>query len=336
MEKSVYAAVLLVLGVLPPTVGAAAYGISSPSAVDTPDRTVSVGGEPLEVTEVARVSQGDRVVLVTDAPSSATYDVELRDSDRRLLADREGSGDDTIQFSTGSRSPGTYFAALYDDGSYRAVLPVVVKGYTVDENVPDEAAAGSEIEVSASLTEEANAPSPDTVEVVVAEEGSEAIVARQPLSRDGSTTYSGTVSVDDTGDYNVYVFVRGDEEIDGEKILLGLSDPVSLEVTEAEMTEAEETPTATPVGTSDDGADGVEPAETATGTVTSMSTSTPTRDPTTTPDGSTAAGIAASSTAPGTETTEATPITGTDLPVGALPMVMALLVIGGVVRRWRR
>jgi hypothetical protein len=331
MERRPYAvagvAALLILGVPPATVGAATYAISSPSAVDVPDRTVSVGGTSLDVTEVARLSRGARLVLDTDAPSGVTYAVELRDSNKAFVAGAEGTGDDTVRFPTGSLSPGTYFAAIYDGGRVQAVLPVVVKGYAVDASVPDEAAAGTEFEVSVGLVEETRSPPPSTVEVTVAEEDTESVVARRTLSRDGPLTYAGTVAVEDAGDYSAQVFVRGHEEIDGEKVLLGLSDPVSLEVTAIEEIPA-------PTEPSGGGSSGVTPAETTTQMPSSMVTPTDTPTPTeteTTTDDSTVAATRTSK-----EATGATPPSSTRALIDAVPLLVALLVIGGLVRWWRR
>jgi cell division septation protein DedD len=364
MEKRTCAVVgivaLLVAGALPATVGAATYEITSPNAVDTPDRTVSVGGSSFEVSEAARVSQGETLVLDIEAPSSATYDVELRDSDRQFVDDAEGSGDDTIRFSTGSLGPGTYVATVFDDGSVQALLPVVVKGYSVTEEIPDSTEAGVTFEVSATLTEETSAPDPSAVQVAIAEEDTEEIVVQESLSEDGSMTYSGSVSVDSAGEYNAYVFVRGSDEISGERVFLGLSDPNSMEVTEAE-----DTPTSTPTETPADGGGGgggggggVAPADTetptatptptptstatSTATPTPTPTATPTPTPTSTPTDAASGGSGNAATpmeTPGsTSTQEATEqtTTSTQVPVGAVPVLFALLLAGGLVARSHR
>jgi hypothetical protein len=367
MEKRTCAVVgivaLLVAGALPATVGAATYEITSPNAVDTPDRTVSVGGSSFEVSEAARISQGETLVLDVEAPSSATYDVELRDSDRQFVDDAEGSGDDTIRFSTGSLGPGTYVATVFDDGSVQALLPVVVKGYSVDEEIPDTAEAGQTFEVSATLTEETSAPDPSAVQIALAEADSEEIVLQESLSADGSLTYSGSVSVDSAGEYNAYVFVRGSDEISGERVFLGLSDPTTMSVTEAEETP---TPTATPTEAPADGGSGggggggggggVAPADTETPTPTPTATPTPTPTPTATPTptptptatptptptDAASGGSDDTATPTGTpgsaatqEATEQT-TTSTRLPVGALPVLFTLLLAGGLAARSRR
>jgi MYXO-CTERM domain-containing protein len=348
--------ILLTAGVASVAVNAATYELGSPSAVDTPDRTVTVGGSTFDVSESARVSQGDRLVLNTAGPSGVSYFVELRDSDRDFVSDAEASGTDTVRFSTGSLSPGTYFAALYANGSYQALLPVVVKGYAVDVTAPDTAEAGRSFSVSTTLTEETESESPDAVQVAVAEDVSEDIVVQKSLSSSGSMEYSGSVTVPETGSYNLYIFVRGQDEIDGQRIFLGLSDPQSLEV--EEPSERTTTPTATPGGGGGGGggvggAGGADttntstqtPTETPTDTSTATTTETPTKTvtatstPTATPtdtdtpdsttDGSTDMSTAQS-------TTSDTASTDTSAPVGALPWLFALLVVGGLAARLRR
>lgn len=343
---------LLTAGMASVSVSAATYELGSPTAVDTPDRTVSVGGDSFVVSESARVSQGERIVLDTTGPSGISYDVELRDSDRSFVADTEATGTDRVSFATGSLEPGTYFAALYANGSYEALLPVVVKGYSVEMTAPDTAEAGTSFSVSTTLTEETSTAAPSAVEVAVAEAGSEDIVVQKSLSADGSMTYTGSVSVSDTGEYNVYIFVRGQDELNGQRVFLGLSDPQSLEVVEA----AEETATPTDGGSGGaagggggGGAGGAAvDSSTATATATPTPTPTATATPTTTPTPTATATptpteVVTETSAP-TSTDTATAMatatdsntTSTSAPVGALPLLFALLVCGGLAARFRR
>lgn len=346
--------VVVAFGAAPVTVDAATYDLTASSAVDTPDRTVTIGEGTFEITESARVSQGESLVVDSAAPSGESYTVELRDSDRNYLGDAEATGDDSVTFATDSLAPGTYFVLLYADGDYQELLPVVVKGYDVDMDVADSAEAGETLSVSTTLTEETAAPSPAAVEVVIAETGSEDIVVQEELSASGSNsmTYSGEVSAPSADDYRVYIFVRGSDTVDGERIFLGLSDPQSLTVTAAttesdtvggsggsggsgggssNVADTTETPTATPTAT---------PTTTPTATPTETSTATPepvtdTEAESPTPD---ATATSASATEPATPSTATTApnTTSTEFPVGALPLLFALLVVGGLVARLRR
>ncbi|WP_372911654.1 hypothetical protein [Salinigranum sp.] len=351
---------VLAAGVTPLPVGAATYELSSPDAVDTPDRTVTVSGTDFEVSETARVSKGDPIRLDTTGPSGTSYSVELRDSDRVYRDDAEATGNDRVTFSTSSLAPGTYFAVVFAEGSVQTLYPIVVKKYDVSSvNVPSTADAGASFDVSAQVTQETSGPALDAVEVAITD-GSEDIVVQQELSADGSDEYAGTVSVPDEGDYNVYVFARGEDELDGERVFLGLSDPTSLEVEAADDTsddggnsgnggdggsdgssssddsdsdsETTETPTATPTDTPT-----ATPTDTPTDTPTEMPTDTPT-ETTGTSDGDTESGSAggADSTDASTDEPTTEQSTETSAPLGAVPLLLALLLVGGIALRLRR
>jgi cell division septation protein DedD len=352
---------VLAAGVTPLPVGAATYELSSPDAVDTPDRTVTVSGTEFEVSETARVSKGDPIRLDTTGPSGTSYSVELRDSDRGYKDDAEATGNDRVTFSTSSLAPGTYFAVVFAEGSVQTLYPIVVKKYDVSSvDVPSTADAGASFDVSAQVTQETSGPSLDAVEVVVTD-GSEDVVAQEELSADGSDEYAGTVSVPDEGDYDVYVFARGEDELDGERVLLGLSDPTTLEVEAADDTsddggnggsgsngddggssssddsdsdsDTTETPTPTPTDT---------PTPTPTDTPTATPTDTPTEMPTDTPtetsDSDTESGSSGGADSTDTSTDEPTTeqSTETSAPLGAVPLLLALLLVGGIALRLRR
>jgi hypothetical protein len=355
---------VLAAGVTPLTVGAATYELSSPNAVDTPDRTVTVSGTEFEVSETARVSKGDPIRLDTTGPSGTSYSVELRDSDRAYRDDAEATGNDRVTFSTSSLAPGTYFAVVFAEGSVQTLYPIVVKKYDVSSvDVPSTADAGASFDVSAEVTQETSGPSLDAVEVVVTD-GSEDVVAQEELSADGSDEYAGTVSVPDEGDYDVYVFARGEDELDGERVLLGLSDPTTLEVEAANTEEPADGGTG---GGGDDGDDGSsgddsdsdsDTTETPTPTPTEMPTDTPTDTPTETPtemptdtptetptemptdtsdsDAESGSSGGADDTAASTDEQTTAQSTETSAPLGAVPILLALLLVGGIALRLRR
>ncbi|AUV82565.1 hypothetical protein C2R22_13720 [Salinigranum rubrum] len=345
-------ATVLAVGMFPLSVGAATYELSSPSGVDTPDRTVTAVGTEFEVSETARVSKGDPIRLDTVGPSGTTYSVELRDSDRAYRNDAEATGNDRVSFSTASLAPGTYFAVVFANGSVQTLYPIVVKKYEVSSmSVPSTAEAGASFDVSAELTQETSGPPLAAVEVVVTDESEDAVV-QEELSSDGSNQYSGTISVPDEGEYNVYVFPRGEDELDGERVFLGLSDPASLEVEAASTddtsddggnggsgsggsddSDSTETPTATPTET---------PTPTATPTETPVPTETPTEmtsTPTEVPTEMTeddSAGSSGDSSGDSTAESTTEPATETSAPLGAVPLLLALLLVSGLALRLRR
>jgi hypothetical protein len=324
---------------------------------------VSVLGSEFEVTESARVSKGETIRLDTTGPSGTSYSVELRDSDRTYRDDAEATGNDRVSFSTSSLTPGTYFAVIFADGNVQTLYPIVVKKYAVSSStIPSSVDAGESFDVSAELTQETSGPSIHSVEVAVTETGSEDIVVQEELSADGSNEYSGTISVPDDGEYNAYIFVRGEDELDGEKVFLGLSDPQSLEVAEAATPEDTEEPDDSGGSGGSGGAGGSDPTatptptETPTPTPTETPTPTPTETPTETPSEPTEtpdeptdepdsasggeSGASDDSTAVPTEepTAESTdePTTETSAPLTAVPLLLALLLVAGLAMRLRR
>ncbi|MEF8842732.1 MAG: hypothetical protein V5A62_14100 [Haloarculaceae archaeon] len=252
--------VALLLPTVPGVLAAGPYGLDSPSAVDVPDRTMSIGYEEFDVRGIARVSQGEDLLVRTTAPPNTHHRVELYSSLRMGIAisDRTLRGNGSVSFETGYLTPGSYVAALFEGTEIRAVLPVVVEGYTVSVDAPDTVEAGTDATITATLTKAPASPDRSRVELVVVDRATGEVAMQRVMTADASG-YSATISPDEPGEYDVYVNVRGQKSVRDQRVLLGFSDPRTLSVTapsspidegaESGATTADEGGTATTTGT---------------------------------------------------------------------------------------
>lgn len=207
---------------------AATYELTAQRTVDTPDRSITVDGQSFTITELARLSPGEDLVLETSAPTGATYSIYLYDADRRIVATTaELRGDDSATLGTANVEPGTYVATIYDDGEFKAILPVVISGYSVTLGVTSAGDSNTSLTVTATLTREADVPRPSAVELVVVDRDTAQVTSRTTMSR-ATGEYRATVQLAEKGEYVGYVNVRGRQTSDGRRLLLGVSDPTRL------------------------------------------------------------------------------------------------------------
>ena len=299
--------VLVVSGV--PAAAASAYHLTSPSVVDTPDRTVTVVGESFSITEVARVSQGDELVIESTAPPNTPYQLFLYDADRQLVSkagpESRLRGNRTVTFDTAALAPGSYVVVTYANSEFKTVLPVVVTGYAVRVDAPTVSHPDDAVPITATLTSESNASAPRRVDLVVTNVAG-ARVAETTMSKT-DTGYEADIRLTEPGAYTVHVSVRGERTVQGQQVILGLSDPVSITVSESA-----ERHTATQQGTTADEA----PTDTATATADARPT-----------------GVI-------TPNAESTRTTATDLPLGTPTILfaasLAILLAGLARRMWSR
>ncbi|WP_152040776.1 hypothetical protein [Salinigranum salinum] len=221
---------------------APAYDIASPHAVDVPDRTVRLAGEAFPVSEMARVSRGDDLVVEASVPSEATYQVYVYDEDRHVVVTSDSllRGDATVTFETKALPPGSYAVAIYDDAEVRAVLPLIVKGYAVSVDAPASSTTSAPVTIRARLTPESEPPSPTAVQLLVANATTDETVVTATMS-EAASGYTSEIRIDDPGEYTVHVWVRGQRTVQGQRVLLGFSDPTPLSITETAVEPAEET-----------------------------------------------------------------------------------------------
>ncbi|WP_049980129.1 hypothetical protein [Halolamina rubra] len=268
------------------------YDLAIDGSVDTPDRVVTLEGNEYTVSAIGVVDPGEPIQVSVEAPTNTEYDLYLYNDDRRSEDRINDAG--TSETFDGDYPSGSYMVAIYADGNFITVHPVVVRSYDVTIDAPATAEAGEEIELSVSVENVQGTPTDlEGVQIVLSNNGeAETLTATET----GDGTYTATTTLSETGDYLVYANARGSDTVDGEHELVGVSQ--SNEIT---VQTATTTATATPTSTPGDGGDGggQDPA-TATATPTASATVTPTASNDTT------ATVTATATATSTSTDQPT------------------------------
>ena len=356
---------LLFLFVVAVALGGAtgSYELSASGSVDVPDRTLTHEGTSYDVGSIAERSQGETLAISVSVPDGTSFHVDLYDADRTLVDDRSGSGSQQVTFDTENLAPGTYLLALYADGEYRAIHPLVVTGYDLSVAHDEEAPVDGTLAVTVDVTATTASGSPAAVEVIIWR-GSTTEQATATETDAGE--YVAELSLDGlaAGDYTVYAVAQGSDVVyGGQQELLGISGSNELTISEeatpdastpsggsgpaaptptpTDPEETNETETSSPAtedtpGTPADGTPAANdtPAETPSPTPTTEPTETPTDvDGTPTPT-ATPSDDGVITPNPATETPEPTPSAGQDLyTVQLVALLLALFACGARLRR---
>lgn len=245
------------------------YEIEVEGAIEVPTETVSIppgsGGDEYEIDAIAVLEPGEELTANAAVPDDTQVNesiVQLFNSDQRLETQSRPDANGDVQFdgSDTDISPGTYNLALAD-GGFQAIHPVVISGYDISVDHPAEVAENDTLTVEADVVQtEADGP-PTVVKATLWNETAE---TRSELTLDGngaSETYTGSISLAefDSGEYNLYITVHGDEEFQGRKEILGLenADTVSVsETTDEGGSSPGDTDQGTSGGSTDNGSDG--------------------------------------------------------------------------------
>jgi len=325
------------------------YDISIAGSVDTPDRQVMLEGQEYTVSAIGVVAPGKSISVSVDAPADATYDLYLYNDNRRV-EERINDASSSETFD-GDYSAGSYVVAVESDGQFKTVHPVVVKSYDVGLGTPDTARSGDTVEFSVDVANVPGTPENlDSVQVVVSKDGEDQTLTATEMS-DG--TYVAETTLSETGTYLVYANVRGSEEVNGQKEVLGASgseevdvrDPTSTPSPTPTPTETsasggggstvDDTPTQTPTSTSSQSSTATSPTATVTQTPTTSATPTVTTTETTTATATETATQTASPTPNNVVTPNGESPTQTTGSLSALVAVVAVLGFGLLTRRRR-
>ncbi len=220
------------LGVTAAAIPTSDATLSSPDAIETPTRTVTIDGTEYAVSALAHTEHGSTLTIDVSAPAGTEYAVDLYNADEQVELSADGTGDTRVTFETGALEPGTYAATLYIDGNYVDYLPIVVGGYEMTTEHPtsvntnDSVAA---IDVTATATAATSAPAGVEVAVWNGE-----TVVRESATRLEGSSYRATVSTAEltAGEtYAVYAVAQGTEQVEGKPEVLGVSDGSQLAIT---------------------------------------------------------------------------------------------------------
>jgi hypothetical protein len=271
---------LILLGGL--AAGASTYQLSVPNSVETPDRVVTLEGDEYTVSAIGVVSPGESIeAAVPNAPEDADYSVYLYDHTRNIVDTDAMTGPGTATFDTDGYAAGSYLLVVNGpDGNYRTVHPVIIRSYEVSVDAPDRAEAGETIQLTVSVENVAGTTDDlESVQVVLSKNGDDRAMT---ATKESDGTYTVETTLSETGEYLVYANVRGPDETDDRKELLGATNANTIEIRDATPT-----PTATPTASSSSGGGNAnsQPDDTATPTATMTPTATATATPT---DGETA------------------------------------------------
>lgn len=316
----------------------AQYDLTISESIDTPPRDVTIEGTTHTVDAVGRTAPGTDLTVRVAAPTDVSYQVLLYNGDRQIEASKDGTGEQTVAFDMTGYEPGSYLVTLYKDGNYKAVHPVVVRGYTVTVNdVPPRAETNTELTLSVTVDKVESVEAPASVKVGLVTDDHDVQVT---ASKDSGQTYEATIALDSftPGEARIYAVVQGSDTAFSEdrKELLGISDATTFSITEPTTTtttappttSTTTPPTTTTSGTSDTTTTRIEtthsPASTTT-TTTRHQTASPTT--TTTETTTTASTTDRDVITPNQSTTEVTPSTSSpDIPGFKLVTTVSVLL----------
>ncbi|WP_253739023.1 hypothetical protein [Halohasta salina] len=235
----VMVAVMILMATAPGVVAQSSYQLSTPDSVDTPTREITLRSTTYEVSALGRAEPDSSVDLTVDAPDNQFYRVYLYNSSQTPVIRESGTGDSKLTFDLSGQDPGTYMFALQEQGTTQVIHPLVIKGYGVDLDTPDQVSSGDSFTADISLSQTGSDLTADRVEVVVA--GQESQIT-ETASENGDS-YTATVSTDplSDGSYSVYANVRGTNTVYNEQEILGVSSTNEVIVGDNENTDGDET-----------------------------------------------------------------------------------------------
>lgn len=210
--------------------------LSVAGSVETPTETVTTDelDSEFEVDAFATLSAGDSLDADIALSDDSAFDVYLYDNDGQNVDRVGGTGSDSVTFDTDSLKSGTYVLALYVDGNYIDIHPVIITGYDVTVDAPSEVSSDDEsMLVSADVTPTALDIDPASVEIAVWDDDT---VLRKTAEDRGDGQYEATFPMSDLeeGSYSVSAVAQGTDTVNGEREALGISDSDALTVSDSQ------------------------------------------------------------------------------------------------------
>jgi len=240
-SKSVLIALLVVisLGTGVGLVAASEYNMTVPGATDIPEQTEEgPDGNEYTVDAFAAVGPGEEITVSVTVPhEDDDFRVELLNSDQQVEALESGTGSESVTFDISENIVGTHLFVLYVDGDREAIHPLVISGYEVTTTDP-EATDNEDVEIEVGVDPTTLSDAPESVEVAVWDGDSVTRESTSDLQADGDR-YRANVSLGSlsTGEYEMYAVAQGEETVQGEPEVLGISDGTTIEISESSENE---------------------------------------------------------------------------------------------------
>ncbi|NLV11573.1 cell surface glycoprotein [Halomicrobium mukohataei] len=247
------------------------YSLSADASVDIPTQEVSYDGDTFEISQTGVADPETTFLATASAPEDADYVVYVVDREESIRQSNSASGSGEVPLDLGTLEPGTYAVTIEQNGTV-AAMPLVVRGYDLSQDVPDETTAGTETEIS--ITADAIHEDAEHERIVLTlwdgSEEHDITASRADGQRYTATIPAGTL---DPGTYQVVSRAETGATAFGHNELVGISETTTISVTES----------ATPTESGAGGGGGQVSTETATGTPTQTNaTTSPTQTPTVT------------------------------------------------------
>lgn len=236
----------IVLAGAVPGVAQSGFEITVAGSVDTPDRNVSFEGSEYPVSDIAKSAPGGELSVHVATPDvdDLIYRVYLYNADRQIVDSKRGTKPTRFHFDLAGYRPGSYMLVVQHRGEFKAVHPVVVPGYETTIDAPSSVDAGSRLQATVRVRASAADGEPAGVAVALT---NETTTIRVNATRQGRGEYTARVPTRSlaVGRYELYAVVQGEREVFGRAELLGLSDPIHVNVTPPTGTASPEPTTTT-------------------------------------------------------------------------------------------
>lgn len=191
-----------------------------------PAETIEFEGEQYEIDATTVRDPGNSFTAEVALPDEefTTVDFLLYNSDQQIEASKGISRPNTTEtatFETDSYAPGTYMLNVELEGATEQMQPVVIEGYDVAVEYPEDPSRDEEVDITAEVTPTELSSAPAGVEVVIWDESNSQTFE---MSQSGDETYTTSVALDqfEAGEYTVNVAALGDETFRGQQEVLAL------------------------------------------------------------------------------------------------------------------
>ncbi|QLH76883.1 hypothetical protein HZS55_06005 [Halosimplex rubrum] len=219
--------VILVMIASAPVLGTNHFQISSEDAESVPERSFEFQDTTHQLDSVIQANSGDEITVSVGGPDEV-YRVYIYNSEEQIVDSKRGDGNGTFTFELTDYEPGSYSVTVYQDGDYEAIEPLIVQGYDVTIDAPEQVTADDDMSLQISVEQTTAESTPHTVKAIIATDEDEVVVNATDSNRGYTAEVPGGTL--DSGSYTVYGLVQGDNQAFGRNEGLGMSDRVSLSV----------------------------------------------------------------------------------------------------------